>query len=97
MNRKQFREYFRSNDDTSGSSTNDEVRITSIMSSASNNITNAEVALAEEELRRGARPRKYQCNIPENVKREVGAYALEFGTKSAIKKVHQEISQVCFY
>ena len=96
MNRKQFREYFRSNDDTSGSSTNDEVRITSIISSASNNITNAEVALAEEELRRCARPRKYQCNIPENVKREVGAYALEFGTKSAIKKFTKKYPRYVF-
>ena len=96
MNQKQFFNYFRSKDDSSGSSTNDEVRITSIISPASNNITNAEVALAEQELKKCARPRKYQCNIPENVKKEVGEYALEFGTKSAIKRFTKKYPRYVF-
>ena len=32
------------------------------------------------------RPKKYQKEIPEKVKREVGNHALTFGTSSAIKK-----------
>ena len=46
-----------------------------------------ELAYAEEEIQKTCeRPKKYQVEIPAKIKKEVGLYARDFDTASAIKK-----------
>ena len=50
-------------------------------------MTSAELAYAEEEMKNTyERPKKYQVEIPAKIKKEIGPYAKDFGTASAIKK-----------
>ena len=57
------------------------------MTSATNNISNAELHLVEDEIKNSVkRTTKYQKKIPHNVKQEVSIYAKSFGTASAIIK-----------
>ena len=49
--------------------------------------TSAELAFAEEDMQKTyGRLKKYQVEIPAKIKKEVGLYAKDFGTASAIKK-----------
>ena len=51
------------------------------------NVTSAERAYAAEEMQKTYEsPKKYQVEIPAKIKKEVGLYARDFGTASAIKK-----------
>ena len=51
------------------------------------NVTSAELAYAEEEMKKTyERPKKYHVEISAKIKKEVGLYARDFGTASAIKK-----------
>ena len=75
MNKKKFLAYFRKK-----SKRKDEPLVTE-------NVTSAELAYAEEEMQKTyERPKKYQVETPAKIKKEVGLYARDFGTASAIKK-----------
>ena len=75
MNKKKFLAYFRKK-----SKRKDEPLVTE-------NVTSAELAYAEEEMQKTyERPKKYQAETPAKIKKEVGLYARDFGTASAIKK-----------
>ena len=51
------------------------------------NVTSVELAYADEEMQKTyKRRKKYQVKIPAKIKKEVGLYARNFGTTSAIKK-----------
>ena len=51
------------------------------------NVPSTELVYAEEEMQKTyERPKKYQVEIPAKIKKEVGLYAITFGTASAIKK-----------
>ena len=65
----------------------EEVTVTKLVSSATENVSGAELALAEEEILKNNRPVKYQTDVPKNIKLEVAQHAKDFGTASAIKKV----------
>ena len=59
--------------------------MTKLVSSATENVSGAELALAEEILKNN-RPVKYQTDVPKTIKLEVAQHAKDFGTASAIKK-----------
>ena len=85
MNKERFLAYFKkesqSKDETDG------IQITNVLNSVTENVTSAEVAYAEEEMQKTyERPKKYQVEIPAKINKEVGLYARDFGTASAIKK-----------
>ena len=85
MNKEKFLAYFKkklqSKDETDGT------QITNILTSATENATPGELAYAEVEMRKTyTRQKKYQVAIPAKTKKEVGLYARDFGTASAIKK-----------
>ena len=85
MNKEQFLHYFfKKNKNTEKAG---EITVTKVVSSATKAITNAELRFAVNEIDKlHGRLKKYQKEIPEKVKREVGNHALTFGTSSAIKK-----------
>ena len=63
------------------------MQITKIVTSATNNISNAELHLVEDEIKKSVKhPTKYQKETPDNVKQEVDIYINSFGTASVIKK-----------
>lgn len=64
-----------------------EITVTEVVASTTQNISNAEFSLVEDEIENSAKwPSKYQKTIPAKIKREVGIYADSFGAASAIKK-----------
>ena len=85
MNKEKIFAYFKkksqSKDETDG------IQITNVITSVtSENVTSAELAYAEEQMQKTyKRPKKYQVEIPAKIKKEVGLYARDFGTASAIK------------
>ena len=85
MNKEHFLHYFKIKDKNTEKA--EEITFTKVVSSAKKEITNAELRFAANEIDKSHdRPKKYQKEIPEKVKREVGNHALTFGTSSAIKK-----------
>ena len=65
----------------------EEITVTKVVTSATKKITNTELRFAVNEIDKlHDRPKKYQREIPEKVKREVGNHALTFEILSAIKK-----------
>ena len=86
MNKEQFLSYFekKDNNDTKNA---EEITVTKVVSSATKEITNAELRFVANEIDKShGRPKKYQKDIPEKVRMEVGNHALTCGTASAIKK-----------
>ena len=84
MNKESFLEYFKRKD---LASKDDTIQITKIVTSATNNISNTELHLVEDEIKKSVKHlTKYQKEIPDNVKQEVGIYTNSFGTASVIKK-----------
>ena len=82
MNKEHFLHYFKIKNTEKA----EEITVTKVVSSANKEITNAELRFAANEIDKShGRPKKYQKEIPEKVKREVGNHALTFGTSSAIK------------
>ena len=82
---RKFLAYFKnksqSKDETDG------VQITNVLTSVKASVTSAELAYAEEEMQKTyKRPKKYQVKIPGKIKKEIGLYASDFGTASAIKR-----------
>ena len=69
MNRKGILEYFSRKDNSSSNDTNnagsDDVTITRVFTPATANVNRAEVALAEDELKKSyKRPQNYQSDVP---------------------------------
>ena len=84
MNKEHFLQYFEIKDKNSEKA--EEITVTKVVSSATKEITNAELRFAANDTDKShGRPKKYKKEIPEKVKREVGNHALTFGTSSAIK------------
>ena len=76
-----FKKKSQSKDETNG------IPITNVPTSVTENVSSAEFAYAEEEMQKTyEHPKKYQIEIPAKIKKEVGLYARDFGTASAIKK-----------
>ena len=85
MNKEHFLHYFKIKDKNTEKA--EEITVTKVVSSATKEITNAELRFTANEIDKShGRPMKYQKEIPEKVKREVGNHALTFGTSSAFKK-----------
>ena len=86
MNKEHFLHYFKIKDKNTEKA--EEITVRKVVSSATKEITNAELSFAANEIDKshGIRIEKYQKEIPEKVKREVGNHALTFGALSAIKK-----------
>ena len=64
----------------------EEITVIKAVSSTTKEITNTELRFAVNEINKSlGRPKKYQKEIPEKVKREFGNHALKFGTSPAIK------------
>ena len=82
MNKEQFLHYLKKKIKIKA----EEITVTKAVSSTTKEITNNELRFAVNEINKSlGRPKKYQKEIPEKVKREVGNHALKFGTSSAIK------------
>ena len=76
-----FKKKSQSKDESGG------IQITNVLTSVIKNVTSSELAYVEEEMQKTyEQPQKYQVEIPAKIKKEVGLYAREFGTASAIEK-----------
>ena len=85
MNKEKFLAYFKKKSQRKDE--NDGIQITNVLTSVTENVTSAELAYAEEEMQKTyERPKKYQAEIPAKIKEEVGLYARDFSTASAIEK-----------
>ena len=74
MNKEQFLNYFKEKENNNDK---DDVTIINVISPATSEVTNAKLAFVSQEFNKSAgRPKNYQKNIPENVRKEVGKYAL---------------------
>ena len=86
MNRKHFIAYFKKKSQAEVE-TEDEIQVTRYLSPATENVSEAELTFAEEELNKYySRPHRYTKDIPDSVKIEVSRHARDLGTASAIKK-----------
>ena len=82
MNKTRFLDYFKKKKFSSND--NIEITVTKVVTSTTQNTSNAELSLFEEEIEKSSkRPSKYQKTIPEKI---YGIHAVSFGTASAIKK-----------
>ena len=94
MNKEQFLNYFKKKENNNDK---DDVTITNVISPATSEVTNAELAFVSQEFDKSAgRPKNYQKNIPENVRKEVGKYAFIHGTSSAIKRFSSKYPKYSF-
>ena len=94
MNKQKFLAYFAKKDTAVG---DEEIRITSIISAVTENVSNAELSFAEEEIEKCyKRPLQYQREIPQSVKTEVSKHARDFGTASAVKKYTMKYPKYTF-
>ena len=85
MNKEKFLAYFKKKSQSKDEA--DDFQIINVLTSVTENVTSAELAYAEEEMQKTyERPKKYQVEIPAKIKKEVGLYARDFHTASAIKK-----------
>ena len=94
-NKEKFLAYFKkkssSKDETNG------IQITNVLTSVTENVTSEELAYAEEEMQKTYKcPKKYQVEIPTQIKKEVGLCARDFSTASAIKKYTTEYPKYSF-
>ena len=70
----------------SSSVNDDDVKVTKYVKSATGHASNAELNLAENEVIKACQKKhEYQRNIPKNIKKEVGKYALILETQAPIK------------
>ena len=77
MNKEHFLHYFKIEDKNTEKA--EEITVTKVVSSATKEITNAELRFAANEIDKShGRPKKNQKEIPEKVRREVGNHALTF-------------------
>ena len=96
MNRKQSLTYFKATEKSS-SVNDDDVKVTKYVNSATGHAPNAELNLAENEIIKSCQVKQeYQRNIPKNVKKEVGEYALIHGTQAAITVFSKKYSTIQF-
>ena len=67
------------------------------LSSASGNVSTAELAAVGEEIKKSCQPRKhYSTNISENTELEVGSYANVYGTKATLDKFQMKYPRDTF-
>ena len=94
MDKKAFLSYFKSKKKIEETR---DVQLTGIFKPATSNVYRAELAFAEQEEERSiSKKQRYQKSIPEKIKIEVGRYAKDFGTQSAIKKFSAKYPQHVF-
>ena len=85
MKKEKFLAYFKKKSQSNNE--RDDIQITDVLALVTENITSAELIYTEEEMQKTYDlPKKYQVEIPAKIKKEVGLYARDFGTASAIKK-----------
>ena len=95
MNKDQFLHYFFKKDKNTEKT--EEITVTKVVSFAMKEIMNTELTFAVNEINKSdGRPKKYQKEIPEKVKREVANRTLTFGTSSAIKKFSAKYPKFTF-
>ena len=76
MNKERFLSYFEKKDNNNTKNAK-EITVTKVISSATKEITNAELRFVANEIdKSNGRPKKYQRDIPEKVIMEVGNHAL---------------------
>ena len=93
MNKEHFLHYFKKKNTEKA----EEKTVTKVVYSATKEITIAELRFAVNEINKShGRPKKYQKEISEKVKREVGNHTLTFGTSLAIKKVSVKYPKFTF-
>jgi len=94
MNKEKFLNYFKKKNDNNDK---DDVNITNVVAAVTPEVTNAELSYVAAEIDKSAtRAKKYQKTIPEDVRKEVGQYALIHGTSSAIKKYSSKYTKYNF-
>ena len=75
MNKEQFLNYFK-NKEKKSSEKAEEIIVTKVVSSATKEITNAELMFVTNEIEKSrARPKQYQKDVPEKLKKEIGHHA----------------------
>ena len=85
MNKEKFFAYFKKKSQSKGET--DGIQITNVLTPVTENVTSAKLAYAEEGMQKTYEcPKKYKVEIPAKIKKEVGLYARDFGTASAIRK-----------
>ena len=85
MNKEKFLAYFKKKSQSKDET--DDIKITNVLTSVTQNVTSAKLAYAEEKMQKTyERPKKCQVKIPAKIKKEIGQYARGFGTASAIKE-----------
>ena len=95
MNKEKFLEYFlkksQSKDKTNG------IQITIVLTLVTENVTSTDLSYAEEEMQNTyKRSKKYKVEILATIMKEVGLYARDFGTISAIRKLTTKYPKYCF-
>ena len=74
-----------------------EVKITTVIKTATSDITNAGLTLVAKEIQKSCNQKaKYQKAVPETIKKEVVMYAKVYGTASAIKKFSSKYAKYNF-
>lgn len=97
MNRRQFLAYFQSTKTSSTSAEDSDVTVTKYLKSATGHASSTELNLAETEILKSYQKKQvYQTNTPENVKKEVGEYALINGTQAAIRVFSKKYPSIKF-
>ena len=96
MNKEKFLLYFKKNEKIVDHENDNEVKITSVIKSATSDITNAELTLVAKEIQKSCNQKvKYQKAVPEAIKK-VGMYAKVYGIASAIKKFSSKYAKYNF-
>ena len=73
------------------------MKITNVIKSATNDITNAELTLLAKEIQKSCNQKvKYQKAVLETIQKEVGMYAKVYGTASAIKTFSSKYAKYNF-
>lgn len=89
-NIRDIRDFYKNTDGTSD-------RTQGFLASASGSTNQAEIAAIDKEIRSIVQPRKhYNTSVPEQIKNEIGEFALKNGTKSALEKFKKKYPKYTF-
>ena len=89
MDKVKFKAYFlkKASAKQSDDQGEEDIFVTKVVCSAANVATNADVSMAENEIEKDVTKKvAYQKNVSEKIQREVGIYASQVSTNSALKK-----------
>ena len=98
MNQAKFLLYFKKNKLIVDHENDSEVKITSVIKSATSDITNAELTLVAIEIQNSCNQKvKYQKAVPETIKKEIGMYARVYETASAVNNFRPNTVEPRFF